>query len=106
MPDKYNQFKAALVITKASLLATLRSPTSVVFSFLFPVIFVTVFGAMVDNTAVKIKMVMLPSGSHVSDSVYYAALKSVTVFDLSVSKDSAKTIEDLKKGRIGGALYT
>ncbi len=103
MLNRYSQIKAAFVITKASLLATLRSPTSVVFSLLFPIIFVTVFGAMVDNTAVKIKMVLLPSNNDASDSIY-AALKQVKIFDFSVSKDSAKTIEDLKKGRIGGAL--
>lgn len=103
MPPRYSQIKASLAIAKASLLATLKSPTSVVFSLLFPIIFVTVFGAMVDNTAVKIKMVLLPSDNEMSDSIY-AALKQVTIFDLSISPDSARTMEDLKKGRIGGAL--
>jgi len=103
MNKNYSQIKASFVITKASLLATLRSPVSVVFALLFPLIFVTVFGAMVDNTAVKIKMVLLPTDSQFNDSIY-AALKQVKIFDLSVSKDSAKSIEDLKKGRIGGIL--
>ena len=103
MAKNYSQIKASLVIAKASLLATLRSPTSVVFALLFPLIFVTVFGAMVDNTAVKIKMALLPTDSPYNDSIY-AALKDIKIFDISVSKDFAKSVDDLKKGRIGGIL--
>lgn len=103
MTEKYGQIKASAVIMKAGLLAMLRSPVSVVFSLLFPIIFVTVFGAMVDNTAVKIKMDLLPTHNEFGDSVF-SKLKQVSIFNLSVSKDSAKSFEDLKKGRIGGII--
>ena len=103
MSKKYSQFKAALVLSKASLIATLRSPTSIVFALLFPIIFVTVFGAMVDNTAVKVKIVLSPHSD--SSSPMYAAVKAISIFDLSYGKDSAAMLADLKKGRIAGILY-
>ncbi|MFM2224694.1 MAG: hypothetical protein RJA07_896 [Bacteroidota bacterium] len=41
---KYNSVKATLAITKASLQSMLRSPSAVVFSLAFPIIFILVFG--------------------------------------------------------------
>lgn len=99
----YSQWKAAFAVAKASLISTLRSPTSVVFALLFPLIFVTVFGAMVDNTAVKIKMVVLSSGSK-QDSLLLRAVQSIDIFMVSVAEDSVSAITDLQKGRIGGVL--
>jgi ABC-2 type transport system permease protein len=43
-PSKYNQVTAMLAITKASLRAIFRSPSAVVFSIAFPLIFILVFG--------------------------------------------------------------
>lgn len=103
MSKKYSQFKAALVLSKASLIATLRSPTSIVFALLFPIIFVTVFGAMVDNTAVKVKIVLSPHSD--SSSPMYAAVKAISIFDLSYGKDSAAMLADLKREELR-ASYT
>ncbi|MEJ0104498.1 MAG: hypothetical protein WDO19_18885 [Bacteroidota bacterium] len=103
MHEKYSQLKAASYIAKASLTATLRSPTSVVFSLLFPIIFVVVFGAMVDNTAIKIKMVVLSQQKDTSQPLL-KAVKAVELFDLSFSPDSVASFADLKKGRISGIL--
>jgi ABC-2 type transport system permease protein len=103
MSKSYSQFKAALVLSKASLIATLRSPVSVVFALLFPLIFVTVFGAMVDNTAVKVKVVLSPRSD--SSNALYAAVKEVKIFDLSYGSDSTAMMADLKKGRIAAVLY-
>ena len=103
MSKKYSQLKAALVLSKASLIATLRSPVSVVFALLFPLIFVTVFGAMVDNTAVKVKVVLSPHSD--SSNAMYAAVKAIGIFDLSYGSDSAALMAALKKGRIAAVLY-
>ncbi|MEJ0105715.1 MAG: hypothetical protein WDO19_25535 [Bacteroidota bacterium] len=103
MHEKYSQLKVASYIAKASLTATLRSPTSVVFSLLFPIIFVVVFGAMVDNTAIKIKMVVLSQQKDTSQPLL-KAVKAVELFDLSFSPDSVASFADLKKGRIAGIL--
>ncbi|HVI48620.1 MAG TPA: ABC transporter permease [Chitinophaga sp.] len=103
MPKRYSQLKASLVLAKASLIATLRSPTSVVFALLFPIIFVTVFGAMVDSTAVKVKIALSPASD--TTSPLYKAVKAIGIFDLSPGKDSAALVASLKKGRIAGILY-
>ena len=55
MKDKsspYNQFNAMLAIAKASLRSIFRSPSAVIFSFLFPLIFILVFGFLSSTTPV------------------------------------------------------
>jgi len=44
MDKPYNQWRAMLAITKASFRAIFRSPSAVIFSFAFPLIFILVFG--------------------------------------------------------------
>jgi len=44
MKHSYSQIRAMLAITKASFRALLRSPSAIVFSVLFPLIFILVFG--------------------------------------------------------------
>ena len=44
MEENYSQVKAMFSITKASLKATFRSPSAVIFSIGFPLIFILVFG--------------------------------------------------------------
>ncbi|RFS19369.1 ABC transporter permease [Chitinophaga silvatica] len=104
MPKKkYSQLTAAFVLAKASLIATIRSPTSVVFALLFPLIFVTVFGAMVDNTAVKVSLVLSPNSD--TSNPMYAAIKKVPFFKITQGKDSAEMLTALEKGRIAGILH-
>ncbi len=47
--NKYSQFKAMLAITRGSLRAIFRSPSTVIFSLGFPIIFILVFGSIGDN---------------------------------------------------------
>jgi ABC-2 type transport system permease protein len=98
MPRSYSQFRAALALAKASLVAMMRSPTSVVFSLLFPVIFIVVFGSMVDNTIVQLKIVPAP-GCDTADPVYesLAKISNITI-DRNLSTHDA--IEALQKGRL------
>ncbi|HMP88495.1 MAG TPA: ABC transporter permease, partial [Lacibacter sp.] len=44
MQATYSQGRAMLAITRASLRAIFRSPSAVIFSFGFPLIFILVFG--------------------------------------------------------------
>lgn len=98
MPSSYSQLRAAFALAKASLIATLRSPTSVVFSLLFPLIFIVVFGSMVDNTIVQLKIVIAP-GSDTASTVY----KAISSID-NITIDTVMNIRDaqdvLQKGRI------
>ena len=49
MKKQYSQLKAMLAVTKASLRAIFRSPSTVVFSLGFPIIFILVFGSIGDS---------------------------------------------------------
>ena len=44
MSQPYSQFRAMLAISRASLSAILRSPSAVIFSLGFPLVFILVFG--------------------------------------------------------------
>ena len=46
MSQKYSQFRALSAITKASLVATFKSPQSVFFSLFFPVVLIVIFGSL------------------------------------------------------------
>ena len=44
--SQYSQLKAMLAVTKASLLATFRSPQSIFFSLFFPIVLIWIFGSL------------------------------------------------------------
>lgn len=98
MPAKYSQIRAMLAITKGSLKAILRSPSAVVFSIAFPLIFILVFGFIGGGngkTSVKIAM---DQGSDTSSSIY-AALSQINSIKI-VKGDEAFLLQELEKGRI------
>ena len=71
MEKSYSQFKAMLAITKASLKATFRSPSAVVFSIGFPLIFILVFGFIGEGSGFSLD-VALDKNSDTSNQVYVA----------------------------------
>jgi ABC-2 type transport system permease protein len=98
MPAKYSQIRAMLAITKGSLKAILRSPSAVVFSIAFPLIFILVFGFIGGGngkTSVKIAM---DQGSDTSSSIY-AALSQINSIKI-IKGDEAFLLQELEKGRI------
>jgi ABC-2 type transport system permease protein len=97
MQPPYSQLKAAFALSKASLIATLRSPTSVVFALLFPIIFIVVFGSMVDTSEVSFKVGVTPHCD--TANVLYHVVKDIPVIN-TVQGDSLSLLSDLKKGRI------
>jgi len=64
-----SQLKATLVLSKYSLLATLRSPTSVVFSIAFPIFFIIIFGSLVGDKGGPIKVAVSP-GCDTANPIY------------------------------------
>jgi len=97
-----NQVKAALTISKYSLLATLKSPTSVVFSLLFPIIFITVFGSVNVGRA-PVSKLAVAQGSDTAN-VVYRALSQASAISLQPGLSEAEMAESLKKGRLAGVL--
>ena len=97
-----NQVKAALTISKYSLLATLRSPTSIVFSLLFPIIFITVFGSINVGQAPAMKLAIAKDSD--TTSMVFKAIRAIPNISLIKGLSPAQQAADLKKGRIVAVL--
>jgi ABC-2 type transport system permease protein len=95
--SSYSQVKAMLAITKASLRSTFRSPSAVVFSIAFPLIFILVFGFLSNGGSVNVNVAMDPKSDTLNP--IYATIKNISGFKF-IAKDSVAMQSDLSKGRI------
>jgi len=101
MDKPYNQWRAMLAITKASLKATFRSPQSVFFSLFFPIVLIVIFGALSGGGGISLDIAFHSSTD--SNNAVYRAISNAPVFDIKKGTDA--DIEDrLKKGRITAIL--
>lgn len=97
MKGKYSQVKAMISITKASLKATFRSPSAVVFSIGFPLIFILVFGFIGEGGGFSVNVALDKSSD--TTSPVYAAIKNVPSIRFEDKADSL-LVEDLQKGNL------
>lgn len=97
----YNQWKAMLAIAKGSFRAILRSPSAVVFSLGFPLIFILVFG-FIGHGGPDIRIAMDPM-SDTSNQVYHA-LKSFASVTIVTGESQEDIVSDVKKGRISAIV--
>lgn len=97
MKAEYNQLTAMLAITKASLKAILRSPSTVVFSLAFPLIFILVFGFISGRGTVSFT-IAINKNADTANPVFHA-LKNVTGIKIA-NKPDVELKEDLEKGRL------
>ena len=102
MNRPYSQLRASIAVAKASLLATFRSPTSVVFSLLFPIIFIVVFGAVVDVNEVVIK-IAFTQNSDTSGLLYKSLMKVQVIHPVKYSSEQ-QMYEALSKAHITAIL--
>lgn len=99
----YSQFAAMFAITKASLRAIFRSPSSVVFGFAFPLIFILVFGFIGDSGGMKSYKVALDAHADTTNALY-AALENTKGVNIIRYQDSTKLKDDMQRGRIAGII--
>jgi ABC-2 type transport system permease protein len=97
MKESYSQGRAMWAITVASLRAVLRSPSAVIFSLAFPMIFILVFGFIGGSGKVSFKIAIDKTADTTNE--VYAAIKSVPGLTI-VRKQGNELKEDLEKGRI------
>lgn len=97
MASSYSQLRAMLSITKASLISTFRSPSSVIFSIGFPLIFILAFGFMSGGAGFSLD-VALNKNADTSNPVYHS-LMAIPGLHFVDRPDSLIT-EDLEKGNI------
>lgn len=92
-----------LAITKASLRALFRSPSTVVFSFAFPMIFILVFGFIGEGGGGPVyKIVVDKSGD--TSNVLIDSLKAYKNIRFVTGKTEGEIQSDLIKGRITGVM--
>lgn len=99
-PSSYSQSKARWAITRASLRALLRSPSAIIFSLVFPFIFILVFG-FIGGGGPTVRIAFDAKSDTMNR--FYAALTSIQNIRV-VKKDATSLEEDLQKGRITAIL--
>jgi ABC-2 type transport system permease protein len=101
MSQKYNQLRAMLALTKASLIATFKSPQSIFFSLFFPIVLIWIFGSLGGNNSPSINVAFEKKVD--TTNVLYLAIKHHPA--LQFTNPNKKNIEDeLKKGRIAAII--
>jgi len=101
MPKQYSQLKAMLALTKASLLATFKSPQSIFFSLFFPLVLIWIFSSLSSRRGASSVDVAFEKNIDTANEVYQTLSRSPL---LKVS-DKDKDHEDLlRKGRISAIV--
>src|SRR6202521_105060 len=101
MSQPYSQFRAMLAISRASLQAIFRSPSAVIFSLGFPLVFILVFGFIGGGgTSVSIAL------KNPADSTNYVirALQASGIVKIKGGSDSVLMKRDLVKGKIAAIV--
>ena len=98
----YNQFRAMMAITRGSLRAILRSPSAIVFSFIFPFLFILVFG-FIGNSSMQSYRIVLAPGSDTANALF-SELKNSDAIKLVNYATERELNEAIIKGRIAGTI--
>jgi ABC-2 type transport system permease protein len=96
MSQPYNQVRAMMAIASASLRSIFRSPSAVIFGFLFPLIFILVFGFL--SSTVPVIRVAFDKASNRENPLYDSLVASRNI---RVIEETDKILrEELEKGRL------
>jgi ABC-2 type transport system permease protein len=98
----YSNFKATLAIAKASFRSIIRSPSSVVFTLLFPLIFILVFGFISGGGVISVDVGVAKTNDTLNP--VYQALKHVSVVRLIHNQSAQEMQTNLQKGTIDAVL--
>ncbi|RCH56718.1 ABC transporter permease [Mucilaginibacter hurinus] len=98
---KYSNIRATLAIARASLKSILRSPSAVIFSLAFPLIFILVFG-FIGGGAVTVDVGVAKTCDTVNP--VYQELKKVSVVNLIHNQPADELNSNLSKGTIDALL--
>ena len=98
----YNNVKATLALAKASFISIVKSPSSVVFSLLFPLIFILVFG-FIGNSGISID-IGLAAHSDTSNVIFQGIRKS-PIIKIRAEQTASDMEKDLEKGKLDAVLF-
>jgi ABC-2 type transport system permease protein len=100
----YSQVKAMLAITKGSLKAMLRSPSTIIFSVLFPFIFILIFGFLGGDGGVPVYKIAIDEKSDTVNNPFYDSIKASNRIRIVKFKDTTERRTSLIKGKLAGVL--
>jgi ABC-2 type transport system permease protein len=98
MPKPYSQSQALWAITRGSFKAIFNQPTAVVFSLLFPIIFILIFGAFGNGGGASYRIAIEPGSD--TANLFFAGLKMHPQIRINRYTDTATMNKDLKRGRL------
>ncbi len=98
----YSQSRALWAITRASFKAIFAHPSAIIFSILFPIIFVLIFGAFGNGGGISYRVAL--SANSDTTGRFYDALDSSQVIRVVRYADSVALRKDLIKGKLTAIL--
>ncbi|MBK5271594.1 MAG: ABC transporter permease [Bacteroidia bacterium] len=102
MPKPYSQSKALWAITRASFKAIFAQPTAIVFSLLFPIIFILIFGAFGNGGGVSYRIAFEKDSD--TSNTFYVYLENNHGINIIDYADTATLNNELEKGRLTAVL--
>jgi ABC-2 type transport system permease protein len=102
MSQPYSQTKALWAITRASFKAIFNQPTAVVFSLLFPIIFILIFGAFGNGGPSTYRITMAPGAD--TTSPFFAVIKMHPQLRIVQYADTIERNKDLVRGRLSAII--
>lgn len=100
-PKPYSNFKATMAMAKASFRSILRSPSAVVFTLAFPLIFILVFG-FIGGGGITIDVGVAKNNNQ--QNPIFQALKKIKAINLVETETTAEMKSELEKGRLDGII--
>ncbi len=94
---KYSQLKATIAITKGSLRSIIRNPSSVIFTLLFPLIFIIVFG-FIGGGGSRFDVGFYNTSSN--NNNLFQAITTIDNFKIEPSQSDGELDTKLEKGEI------
>ncbi|HVY73823.1 MAG TPA: ABC transporter permease [Puia sp.] len=101
MNRPYSQFRAMLAVSRASLQAILRSPSAVIFSLGFPMVFILVFG-LIGSGGTSVTVALKNPAD--SASFVIQAMQRFGIVKFKAEPDSVAVRRDLEKGNIAAIV--
>jgi len=98
---KYSNARAMRSLIKASLQSIIKSPSAIIFTLAFPLIFILVFGFLGEGSGYNLKIATAPGSDTTSE--LYATLHQIPVLKW-INKDSAATNKMLRQGDLVATL--
>ncbi len=98
----YSQSRALWAITKASFKAIFGNPSAIIFSILFPIIFVLIFGSFGNGGAPNYRIALAPGSD--TNNVFFNALKNHPQVRIINYADTTLRNKDLIKAKLVGIV--